>query len=281
LIAIIVSSSLLAGSLLLGGGLPDLGQPITADAYTLDLEEAGYENGRLPTIDLHHAGQSRGCLLENEAAESWERLAAQAADDGVDLLARWCYRSLGAQQRTYDRNCPLAAVEPEDGAWASDDQTPAAPLRECRVPTAQPGNSNHGWGRAVDIKENRRLLTCGSDAFEWLAANAALYGWVHPAWAQCGEPSEEAWHWEWGGTQEPAPAVMTPRRLTFLDAGSTLEALPQRPGERARYQQDVGRLSGSVVAHYFHCHACDEGASGGSVGSHGVAEVEGTQVLEY
>jgi LAS superfamily LD-carboxypeptidase LdcB len=85
--------------------------------------------------------------------------------------------------------------------------------RVCSVPTAKPGNSNHGWGRAVDIKVAGRLLTCDSEAFHWLQDNAHLYGWVHPGWAACGENKQEAWHWEWGGTRKSAPVVIKLRNI--------------------------------------------------------------------
>ncbi len=38
-------------------------------------------------------------------------------------------------------------------------------------------------------------------AYLWLKANAASFGWVHPAWAESGQGQEEPWHWEYiGGT---------------------------------------------------------------------------------
>jgi LAS superfamily LD-carboxypeptidase LdcB len=168
--------------------LPDRGEPLTTSAYTEDLTDAGYENGRLPQAELVEVPTSqKECLVEGEAAEAWELLLVHAAHDGITIDAGWCYRSLAAQQQTYRRNC--GSLE--------------APKSTCTNPTAQPGNSNHGWGRAIDITTTRgRLLSCRSEAFRWLQENAHLYGWVHPAWAGCGRPLEEPWHWEWGGTTE-------------------------------------------------------------------------------
>ena len=38
-------------------------------------------------------------------------------------------------------------------------------MRVCSGPlTAPPGESNHGWGRAVDFKDNRNILTYMSSA---------------------------------------------------------------------------------------------------------------------
>lgn len=216
----------------LGIPFPDQGDPIAAEAYSEDLEEAGHINGKLPAEMLTEIETSPGCLLEEEAAEAWRRLEAHALRDGVEFTASWCYRSLKTQRRTYRRNCPWVIVDPvvvdpavgdpggadpgsesepaappDSGAEAGELQDPApqepAPVervRVCRVPTAKPGNSNHGWGRAIDITADAALLGCESEAFIWLLDNAGRYGWVHPQWAACGADKEEAWHWEWGGT---------------------------------------------------------------------------------
>ena len=86
--------------------------------------------------------------------------------------------------------------------------------RECRVPTARAGHSNHGWGRAIDLMSRAGMLTCRSKAFLWMQDHAHEYGWVHPPWARCGAPLEEPWHWEWAGVVEPETVV----RLTVLAA---------------------------------------------------------------
>lgn len=207
--------------------LPDRGEPIADEAYVEDLLGAAFENGKLPADALLLIESSANCWLEEEAAEAWQRLEIHATNAGIELIARWCYRDLATQKRTYRRNCPrtIVAVEPPSSP-AGDEEQPGendavapAPVtrkgpRICSPPTAKPGNSNHGWGRAADIKAQGRLLTCESEAFLWLQENAHLYGWVHPPWASCGEPKEEAWHWEWGGTLEPAPQVTRIRGFT-------------------------------------------------------------------
>ena len=63
---------------------------------------------------------------------------------------------------------------------------------------ADPGTSNHGWAKAVDIGG-----CCGVDsgtgpAFDWLTANAPGFGWVHPAWALPVGSKPEPWRWEFG-----------------------------------------------------------------------------------
>jgi len=175
-------------------------------ALRTDLIEAGHSNGLLPSDQLTEIESSLGCFLEEQAAVAWLQLEAHALTDGFELVARWCYRSLLTQRATYERNCPLLPVQTHGNPAADDVLAISAPpqmMRRCSPPTAKPGNSNHGWGRAADIKLGGRLLKCDSPGFQWLVDNAATYGWVHPPWAACGEPKEEAWHWEWGGLPPP------------------------------------------------------------------------------
>ncbi len=210
-IASLAAALLIAASITPLPTLPDQGEPRSDVAYREDLVTAGARNGRLPAEALALIESSPGCLIEKEAAEAWLLMAAHAAADGVEFTPSWCYRNLATQKRTYRRNCPLVPVEPTpaaDGEQPTAAEVPTEPVamhRVCSPPTAKPGNSNHGWGRAVDITAGDRLLTCDSEAFGWLKEEAHLYGWVHPGWAGCGEPKQEAWHWEWGGTQEPPP----------------------------------------------------------------------------
>ncbi len=63
---------------------------------------------------------------------------------------------------------------------------------------ADPGTSNHGWAKAVDIGACCGVNTGSGAAFDWLTANAARFGWVHPAWAQPSGSKPEPWHWEYG-----------------------------------------------------------------------------------
>ena len=222
MIANLAAALLIAASVTPLDPLPDQGEPLNDVAYIEDLVAAGARNGQLPAEALVIIESSPGCLIEREAAEAWLLMAAHAAVDGVEFTPSWCYRNLATQKRTYRRNCPKVPVEPPTvtdeppQGEVTEPPEPVAMHRVCSPPTAKPGNSNHGWGRAVDITATDHLLTCSSDAFGWLEENAHLYGWVHPGWAGCGEPKQEAWHWEWGGTQEPPPPLSVPnqRRVT-------------------------------------------------------------------
>lgn len=219
-IALAVSTASASVSVALNTPFPDQGEPIAGEAFKEDLVAAGHQNGLLDTDMLIEIETNPGCLLEEEAAEAWLLLEAHALRDGVAFTAAWCYRDMKTQRRTYRRNCPLLVPDPPttevpgdgsnaaaSGAAELDQGSEEIGKRVCRVPTARPGNSNHGWGRAIDITANDALLDCESYAYLWLVDNAGRYGWVHPEWAACGAEKEEAWHWEWGGTDNSGPSL--------------------------------------------------------------------------
>lgn len=177
--------------------------PAGDEAYSLDLELDGYRNGymdsdRLMTIN--------GCTLERDAAYTFALMYEAAERDGIRLRAESCYRTYSVQDRAYNRRCPLADVP----VYADGDvsggkvQTGTKKVRVCTgPPTARAGKSNHGWGRAIDFTDGRGVLTCYDEEFQWLQLNAHRFGWVHPGWARCGMPLEEAWHWEFAGVTAP------------------------------------------------------------------------------
>jgi hypothetical protein len=177
--------------------------PAGDEAYTLDLEVDGYVNGRMSSDRLMTFD---GCTLERDAAYMYALLMEAAERDGVRIGFEDCYRSYNSQKASYDRRCPVVdtpvfAVDPLTGV------TVQVGLQSGRVcsgpPIAKAGNSNHGWGRAVDFTDGRGVLTCSDTTFRWMQGNAHRFGWVHPEWAQCGKVTQEPWHWEYAGVTDP------------------------------------------------------------------------------
>jgi murein L,D-transpeptidase YcbB/YkuD len=86
---------------------------------------------------------------------------------------------------------------------------------------ATPGTSNHGWGLAADLAEERdadpQVESVSTSFVAWLVKNAAIYGFA-------AEAQSEPWHWVYTEgdkipaavtgetTTEPAPARKTIRR---------------------------------------------------------------------
>lgn len=181
-------------------------QPISSESYTEDLVLAGMRNGRMPSMRMLEVD---GCLLERDAAYTLALMIEAAANDGVDLDPGDCYRSFDQQRAAYEKRCPeveqpLTTYDPATDETVTVGYTTR---RECTgPPIAEAGQSNHGWGRAIDFtRDGRSTIGCGDGDFTWLNANGSRFGWVHPGWATCGRPTAEPWHWEWGGVEEALP----------------------------------------------------------------------------
>jgi hypothetical protein len=152
-------------------------------------------NGHLPGEALRSVA---GVRLAPDAAEAFARMLEQARGEGVTLAVTDGYRSYELQVDVKRRKGALAAT---------------------------PGTSKHGWGIAVDF--DMRVTD-----FAWLRANAARYGWVHPAWARPGGSKPEPWHWEYVGVprHELVPTPVAPLAIGELVATVRLEPRERRPG---------------------------------------------------
>jgi hypothetical protein len=193
-------------------------QPASDQAYTLDLEVDGYVNGAMEAARLMTVN---GCTLERDAAYTYSLMVEAAALDGIRIRHESCYRSYGQQARAYDRRCPITDIPIYTTDETSGQRVEAGTrkMRVCSGPlTAPPGESNHGWGRAVDMKDNRNILTCYDPEFHWLRLNAERFGWVHPPWAHCGMPNAEPWHWEYAGVIDASLIQFTPLDRSLLAA---------------------------------------------------------------
>lgn len=121
-------------------------------------ELAAYGNGRIPAEALH-AIQGGTHRLWAPAARSFHDMAAAAASEGVTLRVTDSYRS-------YDDQVDLARRK---GLYSQGGLA------------AEPGTSNHGWGRSLDMDTD-------GGAVEWLRANGARFGFHE-------DVRREPWHW--------------------------------------------------------------------------------------
>jgi hypothetical protein len=162
-----------------------VGLAIAALTLSACLPSTPAENGRLPDSALTTIGPT--CRVANDVAPRLVSLLVDANRAGYAIQPESqsnsivpppsiesCYRSYDGQVwwRNYYcffATCDLAAV---------------------------PGTSVHGWGRAVDFECAGKEMTFTDPCYLWLWWNARNYGFVHPAWAEPGQSSSEAWHWE-------------------------------------------------------------------------------------
>ena len=139
---------------------------------------AGYTNGKLPASQLYVVNSN--CTLYRPAVGSFEAMVAAAQPTASTCSPAECYRDYAGQ--VYERNY-----------WCK--------LKLC-ANAAVPGYSNHGWGKAVDFRDQNGSLNWNSVGYKWLVAHAGAWGWNHPGGVN------EAWHWEWvgdGGTMHGYP----------------------------------------------------------------------------
>jgi D-alanyl-D-alanine carboxypeptidase len=121
--------------------------------------------------------------LAPETAAAWHKMKQRAANDGVQLLLVSGFRSIRHQADIIRRK--LAAGQSIEAILAVN---------------AAPGFSEHHTGRAVDIATlGTRPLTAEfdqSEAFKWLQANAAAFGFRMPYGRGNRYGFEyEPWHW--------------------------------------------------------------------------------------
>lgn len=162
---------------------------------------AGFKNGQLPASLLLQVGPT--CVAHHAAAPSLSAMIGAAAANGVTLKPLECYRDLAGQQYWRDYYCARG---------------------QCQM-AAVPGTSNHGWGKAADLRDQNGAMTFSSPGYAWLKLHAWRFGWNHPGWAEPGSAAAEPWHWEWvgdGGTKYPGLAYPTPMGSGIVIGGNPI-----------------------------------------------------------
>ena len=141
---------------------------------------------------------------------------ALALDGGQGALANGhayrLQRSGAASPRRGDAGRGRERCEGGDGMWrwsgARQLGRQAARRRTRGGLAAPPGQSNHGWGLAVDFCPSVYEGRSG----RWLHDVGPVFGWDNPEWARGGgSAAYEPWHWEYvPGVTAIAAAGLTP-----------------------------------------------------------------------
>lgn len=65
---------------------------------------------------------------------------------------------------------------------------------------ARPGTSNHGWGLAIDLWENKRSpYRFGQPSYNWLISNGSKFGFTQPSFMRQRGSNPEYWHLNYTG----------------------------------------------------------------------------------
>jgi cell wall-associated NlpC family hydrolase len=155
-----------------GGALKvECGNTVYPPSYDGARAWGGYPNGLIPPSAMCPLGVGAHSLRCDAAAAYRAMSSAFAAALGSPICITDSYRTYAGQVRLYGQKPALAAV---------------------------PGTSNHGWGLAVDLCGG--IERFGTPQYNWMKANSARFGFLHPDWAEPGRGREEPWHWEFAGT---------------------------------------------------------------------------------
>ncbi|MFP2903680.1 D-alanyl-D-alanine carboxypeptidase family protein [Pyxidicoccus sp. 3LFB2] len=123
-----------------------------------------YVQGRPSNINVVPVGN--GQYLRGDAARNFKAMQAAAAKAGINLSATSGFRSMAQQQALYQKY-----------------------LNGTGNLAARPGYSNHQNGISMDVGG---INGYGSKAYNWLANNAAKYGFKN-------DVKGEHWHWTYKG----------------------------------------------------------------------------------
>lgn len=153
----------------------------------------GQKNGYVSTTVLRTIQKPSG-LLEQHAATAWNCLQLAAYFNGLTLNQVGAYRSYSQQLALFnDRysTTDMGRTPQVTRIW----QGKVYYLKPGKAPCATPGNSDHGWGLAIDAAncyEGSALLTwLLGDGF--MTCEALKYGFTW-AVADSKNPNFEPWH---------------------------------------------------------------------------------------
>lgn len=154
-----------------------------AENYTLPPASFTGENGQIDPSTLAPIGN--GILIRKDAAEAWNRMAAAAKADGINLAPSSGYRSAEHQLRLW-----RGALSKYGSVAAARKWVAPPPEKLSGVPGAK--GSMHGWALAVDEGVIYRDRRASNPHYQWLRNNAGRFNFYQ-------RMSWEPWHWEFRG----------------------------------------------------------------------------------
>jgi hypothetical protein len=159
-----------------------MGLPIRQVVLPSVLE--GQSNGKVADELL---AEIPGGRLLAPAAAAWNRMVAAARADGVQLEAGSTYRDLQTQVGLFiERHTLTETPGQPTSVWLGTTYW----LIPGQAEAAVPGNSNHGWGLAVDVR-----FVDYANRLMWLVNNADRFGWSWELY--------ETWHIHYFGGDTP------------------------------------------------------------------------------
>lgn len=161
----------------------------------------GQENGKIDPKLLVKCGVGSATMVA-PAARAMLAMMAAARAAGFDPKHVGAYRPYEAQVALFHERYTRTPLEGRPTkTWNNVKywQKPKTAM------AGVPGTSNHGWGLALDIAEERNgkpgVDSIGDKFIKWLIKNAATYGFS-------AEDQSEPWHWRYvAGDKTPAAVL--------------------------------------------------------------------------
>lgn len=154
-------------------------------------------------IPLKYADRE-GMYIHKETLSAFDKMYAAALDQGINLQIRSATRNFDYQKGIWERKW-TGETKLSTGQDASV-SFPKAIDRASSILqySSMPGTSRHHWGTDIDLNsfDNKWFESGeGLKLFQWLEANAHLYGFCRPYTAKNAERpqgyNEEKWHWSY------------------------------------------------------------------------------------
>lgn len=149
-------------------------------------------------------------FMHKEAYAAFIKMYEAAKQDGITLTIVSAARNFDSQKNIWNAKWEGRILSNGENV-AKNYPAPKTKALKILEYSSMPGSSRHHWGTDIDlISLNNAYFETGKgkEAYEWLLANAATYGFCQPYTA--GRPSgyqEERWHWSYLPIAEPLAAL--------------------------------------------------------------------------
>ncbi|MEO1434114.1 MAG: M15 family metallopeptidase [Bacteroidota bacterium] len=179
---------------------PKIDPEITVDYLMGKFDPSTHE--AFTSIDEAFASK-KGMFLRKDAYEAFKKMALDARQAGINLVIISATRPFNHQKRIWEAKWSGSRkVDGQDLSKTIAD--PAARAVKILTYSSMPGTSRHHWGTDFDVNSLEPSYFesgTGKKIYEWLAQNAADYGFCQPysekgADRQYGY-EEEKWHWSY------------------------------------------------------------------------------------
>lgn len=143
-----------------------------------------------------------GMYMQQEAFVAFVDMYEAARKDGINLQIRSATRNFDYQKGIWERKW-TGKTKLSDGTYASSIDLSRDRALKILEYSSMPGTSRHHWGTDIDLNAfNNAYFSQGEGlkVYEWLQANAQLYGYCQPYISKDSGRTgynEEKWHWSY------------------------------------------------------------------------------------